>query len=168
MINLSKITLNIQEFRRYFISKMTLSIQAKYFFIAIIGVGSIGIWLPFLLALPLGKSIPPDSIPINLTTFYVSIYFGGCVDFMLKQIDDIENSNRKSTILNILALILLSFALIITTVWLSINDYITVSILLSLIGVFIALRLWWINNTENPNFDEKIRVEAEKKHGNSW
>ena len=149
-------------------SLTNLSNQTKYFLIAIIGVGSVGIWLPFLLALLFNKDFPLDSIPINLTTFYVSIYFAGCVDFILKKIDDIGASNKKSTILNIVALLLVSIALIVATILLSINNQIIIPTILSAIGTGIALRLWWVANIDNPNFDESIRDEAEKKHGNNW
>ena len=147
---------------------MSISVQAKYFWIAIVCVGSIGIWLPFLLALPLKQSVGVDTIAINLTTFYISIYFSGCIDFMLKQFDNIEHSNKKSKILNIIFLILVCFALIISTIWLSVLKYITIPIILSMVGCFIALRLWWITNLDNPTFDEYMRTEARNNHAQNW
>jgi hypothetical protein len=146
---------------------MKISIQAKYFLIAIIGIGSMGIWLPFLMAYVVSKEIPLDTIPINLTTFYISIYFAGCVDYILARLGDMQ-SNTKSVFLNMIALIILSFALIISTVWMSINGKIVFPTLIAIVGTVIALILWWKNNTENPNFDERIRDEAEEKHGKKW
>jgi uncharacterized protein YacL len=147
---------------------MNLSVQAKYFWIAIVCVGSIGIWLPFLLAIPLKQTVDVNTIAINLTTFYVSIYFSGCIDFMLKQIDNIEHSNTKSKLLNIIFLILLFIALIISTIWLSVLKYVTLPIILSGIGSVIALRLWWITNSDNPTFDEFMRKEAKNNHTKNW
>lgn len=147
---------------------MNLSVQAKYFWIAIVCIGSIGIWLPFLLAIPLDQTISINTIAINLTTFYISIYFSGCIDFMLKQIDNIEHGNRKSKLLNIIFLIILCFGLIISTIWLSVLNYIAVPIILSVIGSFIALRLWWITNVDNPTFEEFMRTEADNNHGQNW
>lgn len=147
---------------------MNLSVQAKYFWIAIVCVGSIGIWLPFLLAIPLKQTVDVNTIAINLTTFYVSIYFSGCIDFMLKQIDNIEHSNTKSKLLNIIFLILLFIGLIISTIWLSVLKYVTLPIILSGIGSVIALRLWWITNLDNPTFDEFMREKAKNNHTKNW
>lgn len=147
---------------------MKLSVQAKYFWIAIVIVGSIGIWLPFLLAPPLEQSVGVDTIAINLTTFYISIYFSGCIDFMLKQINNIEHPNTKSNLLNIIFLLILCFGLIISTIWLSVLKYVAVPIVLSSIGSIIALRLWWITNLDNPTFDEFMRTEARNNHTQNW
>lgn len=147
---------------------MSISVQGKYFVIAIIIVGSIGIWLPFVLAIPLGKTVPLESISINLTTYYVSLYFAGCVDYILRKLDTIEKGGTKSTVLNMIGLILLSIALIIVTVWLSVNNYVAVPIGLALVGTVIALRLWWVNNKENPTFSDRIRTESKQIHGTNW
>ena len=146
---------------------MKISIKAKYFTIAVVGIGSMGVWLPFLMAYVVSKDIPLDSIPVNLTTFYISIYFAGCVDYILAKFDD-TNSNGKSAFMNALGLIIFAFALIIATVWMSINGKILLPTVISAIGTIIALVLWWNNNNENPNFDERIRNEAEEKHGKKW
>lgn len=145
-----------------------MSVQTKYFIFAIILVGTIGIWLPFIIAVPLKREVPLSAIPINLTTFYISIYFAGCVEYVLKIIDDLEVHNIKSKILNIIGLILLSLALTLTTIWLYVESKIFISTILAIIGSIIALRLWWINNTNNPTFNEKIRSEGNSIHGNNW
>jgi hypothetical protein len=145
-----------------------MSVQSKYFVFAIIVVGTIGIWLPFILAIPLDKDVPVSAIPINLTTFYISIYFAGCVEYMLKILDDLEVHNIKSKVLNIIGLILLSLALTLTTIWLYVEKEIFISTVLATIGAIIALRLWWINNTNNPTFNERVRSEGNSKHGKNW
>ena len=145
-----------------------MSVQTKYFIFAIILVGTIGIWLPFIIAVPFKREVPLSAIPINLTTFYISIYFAGCVEYVLKIIDDLEVHNIKSKILNIIGLILLSLALTLTTIWLYVESKIFISTILAIIGSIIALRLWWINNTNNPTFNEKIRSEGNSIHGNNW
>lgn len=133
------------------IIKRDLTPQAKYFLIAIILVGSIGVWLPILLGIGLNKDFQLQEIPINLTTFYVSIYFGGCIDSILKLIDS-KHENGKSTALNHIALILLSIALITATIWLNIVGSSLIALGLALFGTFIALKLWWKNNVDNPLF----------------
>jgi|TARA_B110000037_G_scaffold219893_1_gene286095 predicted neutral ceramidase superfamily lipid hydrolase len=149
------------------IIKMKLSLKLRYFLFAIIVIGSIGVWLPFLLAALLDKKVELNSIPINLTTFYVSIYFAGCVDFILKKIDSVDHKT-KSHAFNMVMLIVLSIVLIIATIWTSISKYIFIATLLAACGCVIALRLWWINNTENPNFNEIIRNEGMDIHGKKW
>ena len=147
---------------------MKISLKAKYFIVAIIIVGSIGIWLPFILAIPLDEEISMKSIPINLTTFYISIYFAGCVGYILNQIGESDLFKSKHKVMNMIFLILLSFALILTTLWLSVVNYVVLPIVLALIGTIIALRLWWLNNNENPTFNEKVRSEGRKTHGKTW
>jgi magnesium-transporting ATPase (P-type) len=145
-----------------------LSLHVRYFIFAIIIIGSIGVWLPFLLAELLGKTVELNSIPINLTTFYVSIYFAGCVEFILKKIDSQDQSNVKTHAFNMVMLIVLAITLIISTIWMSISEHILGSIILASIGCVIALRLWWVNNHDNPNFNEVVRSQGNKIHGNTW
>ena len=145
-----------------------MSVKVKYFIFAVIGIGTIGVWLPFIVAMLLDKEVPISAISINLTTFYISIYFAGCVEYVLKIIDDVENHNIKSEILNIIALILLSLGLTITTIWLYVVNNVTFSIIFASIGAVIALRIWWINNRNNPTFNERIRSEGNTIHGKNW
>ena len=145
-----------------------MSVKLKYFIFAIILIGSIGIWLPFILAIPLEKEAPISAIPINLTTFYISIYFAGCVDYVLRIIDDFETPNPKSKMLNIIGLILLAFALTLITICLYVENKLFYSTILASIGVVIALILWWINNSDNPTFNERIREEGKMVHGKNW
>lgn len=147
---------------------MKISVQAKYFWLAIVFVGSIGIWMPMIIYKLLDKTFTFENLPIYLTTYYVSLYFAGCVDFILKQFEDIDLVNAKSAVLNIIFLIILSFALIITTIWLTISGYFFIPIVLAVLGTLIALRLWWVNNSDNPIFAEIIRREMKSKHGNNW
>lgn len=145
------------------------SIQTRYFWIAVILIGSAGIWLPIVLSLALGEDLNRSEIPMNLTTFYISIYFAGCVDGIFKTIDLLDNKyDIKSKLLNIILLILISFFLVITTVWLSVKNHFWVPLALSVIGAIIGLWLWWDNNTENPTFNDRLREEARETHGQKW
>lgn len=147
---------------------MSFSIQAKYFWIAIVIVGSMGIWLPFILASLLDKELDINTIPINMTTYYVSIYFAGSIDLILKYIDDEDRAYSKTRVLNMIGLILLSIFLIISTIWMNVSGMFTLPLILSIIGVGIALYLWWISNKQNQSFNEVIRSEANSKHGKNW
>ncbi|MEE6130448.1 hypothetical protein V2E39_23860 [Chryseobacterium arthrosphaerae] len=143
------------------------SIRTKYFWIAIICIGTIGIWLPFLL----GDNIGAKDVPILFTTYYVSIYFSGCLDSVVSKIKNIQNSTSEELIknfLNIIGLILLSIALVVATVLLNKESYHKTALALSLVGTLIGLRLWWINNTDEPTFGDVIRQESKENHGNNW
>jgi hypothetical protein len=145
------------------------SIQTKYFWLAVILIGSAGVWLPLILSVALNQPIDWSETPLNLTTFYISIYFAGCVDGIFRTVDILENKHDiKSKLINIIALILLSIALVISTIWLSVKDYFWVPLLLSLLGAFLGLKLWWKNNTDNPTFNDEIRKEGDFIHGNTW
>ncbi|WP_405571143.1 hypothetical protein [Winogradskyella sp. Asnod2-B02-A] len=145
------------------------SLKTNYFWVAVILIGTAGIWLPIILSLGLGEEVKIQEIPINLTTFYISIYFAGCVDSIFKNIDFLDNKYElKSKLFTIVILILLSILLIVTTIWLKIKSHFTIPLILSLIGAFIGLRLWWNNNKDNPTFSEIIRTESNETHGDGW
>lgn len=140
--------------------------QTKYFWIAIVIIGSIGIWLPFLL----GDQIEVDDISILITTYYVSIYFSGCLDNVINTIKN-KTKDDKSIVkrfLDIMFLILVSIGLIIATILLNQNNYHFIAITLSMIGTVVALILWWRNNRDNETFAEIIRNESNETHGNDW
>ncbi|KJD36961.1 hypothetical protein PW52_00430 [Tamlana sedimentorum] len=144
-------------------------LKTKYFWIAVVIIGTAGIWLPVLLSLLLGEPIQTDEIPINLTTFYISIYFAGCVDTIFRNIDLLENKYElKSKLVSIIGLILLFILLIIATIWLKIEKHFVIPLILSLIGSLIGLKLWWDNYQEEPTYSEFIRGESKEKHGKKW
>ena len=133
-----------------------LSNQAKYFWIAIVIIGTIGIWLPIIFELAGGEPVTWFNLPLTFTTYYIAIYFSGCVDSMLKLFDEVVEE-PKSKLLNFIFMILVSIALLIFTIWLNLNDKFILPLMLSLMGTVIALKLWWENNEENPTFGEIIR-----------
>lgn len=138
-------------FERIFTWWSNLSVLTKYFLIAIILVGSIGVWLPVILSIGLKKPLQLQEIPINLTTFYVSIYFGGCVETILRLLDT-KKENGKSIVLNLVGLILIAIFLVMATVWLNIEGWFWIALILAVMGTVIALKLWWDNNVDNPLF----------------
>lgn len=149
-------------FKRISIWWSDLSVLTKYFIIAIILVGSIGVWLPIILSIGLKKPLQFHEIPINLTTFYVSIYFGGCVDSILKLLDT-KKDNGKSIVLNLVGLILVSIFLVVATVWLNIEGLFWIALFLAIVGTVIALRLWWNNNVDNPLFVDIRDIRSEEQ-----
>lgn len=145
------------------------SLKTKYFWLAIIFIGTVGVWLPIILSAALGEDIAIEEIPINLTTFYIAIYFAGCVDSIFKNIDLLENKYElKTRLFTIVSLILFSIILIVSTIWLKIKSHFALPLILSIIGSIIGLRLWWQNNKDNPTFSDIIRQESKQTHGNDW
>lgn len=141
-------------------------IQTKYFWIAIVVIGSIGIWLPFLL----GDPLHIENFALLITTYYVSIYFSGCLDSVMNKIKKSKDNSGDlvKKFLDVIGLILLSVALILSTVLFNQNKYHWVAIAISLVGTILALNLWWKNNRESTTFNEFIRKESNEKHGNDW
>lgn len=137
--------------------------QSYYFLIAILIIGSIGVWLTPIV---FGK-FNPSKFSINLTTYYTSIVVAGCMDFILKKVDS-DSSNSKSQILKALFWLLIVIFWIWLTIELSSKNHIVLPLILSILGTLLSYSLWWHNNLDNPNFSEKIRTEGRKKHSNNW
>jgi hypothetical protein len=138
--------------------------QLLYFVIAILIIGSIGIWLPPLLE---GK-MDLKSFSINLTTFFTSIVVAGSMDFVLKSIDS-DAENLKSKFLKSVGGLLATIGwIVLILVFLTINKWITIPLIMACLGTIVSLKLWWDNNLDNPIFNEKIRKETKETHGKNW
>ena len=138
--------------------------QLLYFIIAILVVGSIGIWLPPLLE---GK-MELKSFSINLTTFFTSIVVAGSMDFILKSIDS-EAETLKLQFLKFIGGLIASIGwIVLILVFLTINRWLVTPLIMASIGAIASLILWWHNNLDNPIFNEKIRSEGKKIHGKNW
>jgi|GEM_PF-2516464 len=144
-------------------------LKTKYFWIAVVLIGTAGIWLPIIMSLILEEPIQTKEIPINLTTFYISIYFAGCVDTIFRNIDLLENKYElKSKLVSIIGLILFFFCLIVVTIWLKIKGHFVIPLVLSFVGSLIGLKLWWNNYSDDPTYNDIIRGESKEKHGDKW
>jgi len=130
-----------------------MSIQARYFLIAVIIIGSIGIWLPIGIEALADKKVTFHSIPPNVTTYFVTILFAGCIDYFLGRIRALNINGIASIFLNLIILAIFSFGLVVGAVILNIYKRDGYSIVLGIIGVIISFRIWWLANVNNPNFD---------------
>lgn len=138
--------------------------QLLYFIIAILVIGSIGIWLPPLLE---GK-MDLKSFSINLTTFFTTIVVAGSMDFILKSIDS-DSKNLKFQFLKSIGGLITSIGwIVLILVFLIVNKWLVTPLIMACIGSIAALILWWHNNLDNPIFNEKIRSEGKKIHGKKW
>ncbi len=138
--------------------------QLIYFIIAILVVGSIGIWLPPFLE---GK-MELKSFSINLTTFFTTIVVAGSMDFILKSIDS-ESQNLKLQFLKSIAGLIASIGwIVLILVFLTLKEWEIVPLIMAIIGSIASLLLWWHNNLDNPIFNDKIRSEGNEIHGKKW
>jgi len=143
-------------------------IETKYFWIAIVIIGTIGIWLPLLL----GSNIQIGEVPILFTTYYISIYFAGCLNSVINKIKSIKNPEDNESVvkgfLDSIYLIVGALALVLATILFNNNDYHFIALSIAIFGTFISLSLWWKNNWEGKTYDQKVRDEVNNNHGNSW
>ncbi|SKA13762.1 hypothetical protein SAMN04488128_1021031 [Chitinophaga eiseniae] len=129
-----------------------MSIKAKYFFIAVIIMGSIGIWLPIILEAIIEKKVTFHNVPPNVTTYFVSLLFAGCIDLILGKINKLNINGLVNVILNILFILLLGLGIVVGAILLNIYKYDFWALLLGIVGLLISYRIWWIANDGNPNF----------------
>ena len=121
----------------------TKIIRIKYFWLAVVGAGSAGIWLPLFIALFKDiRKYPFTEIPPNLTTYFLGILMAGCIDQGLKLFED-EANRSKSEFLNIIIVLCITFFLLLTSVLGSINEQYIVASAASVVGVALAIKVWW-------------------------
>jgi hypothetical protein len=129
-----------------------MSIKAKYFLIAVIIIGSIGIWLPVALEALIEKKVTFHNVPSNVITYFVSLLFAGCIDYFLGKIRQLNIDGLISVFLNLIFIALLGIGLVVVAIILNIFKFDGWSLFLGIIGILISYRIWWIANDNNPNF----------------
>jgi hypothetical protein len=133
----------------------SLSIKTKYFLLAVVIIGSIGIWLPILIECLFLKKITISSIPQNIITYFITILFAGSIDYFFSQLKKLKVDGLASIFLDLIGLLLLSLAIVLIGVFLSVYNHSYWSLIVGFIGVVIAYRIWWLANVDNPNFYPK-------------
>ena len=63
---------------------------------------------------------------------------------------------------------LISFIIVIATIWLTLENHIFIPSIIALAGTLIALLLWWNNNKTKPTFNEVLRKEGNEIHTKKW
>ena len=90
-----------------------MSLKTKYLIFAVLGLGSIGVWLPYILAGLLNENHDIRHLPINLTTYFLAIYIVGCLDMILQQFDrSVHSSLAKSDTFDYLVVLAFGFIFI--------------------------------------------------------
>ncbi len=123
-----------------------------YFLIAIVLIGSIGVWIPQVFYLIDEKPIELKILFQNLTTYYIAIIVVSCTDLALQIIRNISWTNKIGKIL------LLTLTGIISVILFTINCYALWknkpnAIYFIMIGVAVAYILWWISKKDSDTFN---------------
>ncbi|WP_281324377.1 hypothetical protein [Flavobacterium sp. IMCC34518] len=126
--------------------------RSKYFFIAVVLIGSVGIWMPIGLEALIEKQVTLNKIPSNVTTYFVSLLFAGCIDYFLNKVRDVNIDGVINVFFNLITIVILGLGLVIGSILLNIYHHDFYSLFLGIIGVLISYRIWWIANETNPNF----------------
>lgn len=129
-----------------------MSIKAKYFLIAVVIIGSIGIWLPIGLEALIEKKVTFHNVPSNVITYFVSLLFAGCIDYFLGKIRQLNIDGLISVFFNLVFIALLGLGLVVGAIILNIFKLDGWSLFLGVIGILVSYKIWWIANDNNPNF----------------
>lgn len=129
--------------------KEQLKIKKKYFWLVIIGAGSSGIWLMFLISLFKGiGTYPIEDLPSNLTTYFLGILVSGCIEKGIKLFES-ESNRSANEFMNIIIVMCFTFLLVLFSVLSTLNDYFYLALILSSVGVYLAFRVWWNINIKS-------------------
>jgi len=122
--------------------------KIKYFWIVVLIAGSAGIWLPLVIALFSGTDIHSKDVPPNLTTYFLSVLVGGCVDYGLTLFKNPHDRSRNE-FLKVILILIVTFVLLLFCVMSSVFDHLIWAYIFSIGGTLLALRIWWNVNIEN-------------------
>jgi hypothetical protein len=134
--------------------RMKPEVQNKllYFVIAIVLIGSIGVWIPQIFYLIDEKPLEFKILFQNLTTYYIAIIVVSCTDLALQIIKSLRLTNKIGKIL------LLTLVGIISVILFTINCYALwknkpSAVYFIIIGVIVAYTLWWISKRDSDTFN---------------
>ena len=123
-----------------------------YFIIAVVLIGSLGVWIPQVFYLFDEKPIESKVLYQNLTTYYIAIIVVSSTDLALTIIRSIRLANKIGKMLLLILVGIISAFLFICNCYLLWKDKPT-SIIFILIGVTIAYVLWWISKWDADTFN---------------
>lgn len=128
-------------------------VQILYFIIAILGIGGMGVWLPYLVD---PKTDTKDFCQ-NGTTYFIAIIVSGCISLIAKVslLNTLDPASKIFKILWYLFILLGSiFILVLNEIFMADKQKEEWAVLITIGGLLISYILWWaINNSKsNDNF----------------
>lgn len=124
-----------------------------YFWFIIVFIGTAGIWLPLIassLSSGSNTTLDLESIPINITSYFIVLLITSCTDKGLEMVQGIMP--KKELLLMIIILILsLMYVFFIGILVAKKNDF---SWILSIIGLLFSLYYWYKNSKDNPKYSD--------------
>ena len=143
------------------------SVQAKYFLLAIVGLGTMGIWYPLVWEWILKDDVTVSNMPQNMLTYFVSLLLCGSIEYGLRLFDN-EVKLPKSEFLNVIGWLLFALAFSTFAVILDIKGEIVWAFTLPIVGIVTAWILWWYINADSDLFKANATLggDAEKPLSN--
>ena len=136
-----------------------MKIQRKYFIVAVIILGSSGIWYTIILDALVNKQFCFTKIPSNITTYFISLLFAGCIDYFLDKINTLKvnglldsSGNLANEFLNTVYYVLGGVGLVTGAILLDVFGLPILSLIVGVLGVLLAYKVWWLANINNQNF----------------
>ena len=126
--------------------------KISYFILAILLVGSMGVWVPALHDYDEHNTMIWHSIPLNLGTYYIAMLFGGSIEHFLSKYRRIDLDGVGPLFLNILWVLVLSVGsfLFLNRCYNKGDDF--TALFIGIVGTVGAWIMWWTANEDNPNF----------------
>jgi uncharacterized BrkB/YihY/UPF0761 family membrane protein len=132
-----------------------------YFLIAVLGFGSIGVWLPMFIDWFAHNSndattfseTTNKSTPGNIITYFLSIFLVSLIDRILYIVDKENYKHRKTEIfISLLVIVAVTYFVLKSFKYLRMNDLESANIY-ALVGAGISFVIWWIANYQDKKTD---------------
>jgi len=133
-----------------------ITIRTKYFFLAIVVIGSIGIWLPVIVELlDKSKNFNLSNMVHNMITYFITILVSGSITYFFRKLKEAKIKGIASIFLDLVALIIFSLGLVIAGILLNVNDCNDLALIIGVLGILLSYRIWWIANPEDMNLPKE-------------
>jgi uncharacterized BrkB/YihY/UPF0761 family membrane protein len=132
-----------------------------YFLIAVVGFGSIGVWLPMFIDWFANTSddsttfseTTNKSTPGNIITYFLSIFLVSLIDRILYVIDKENYKHRKTEIfISLLVIVAVIYFVLKSFKYLRMNDLESANTY-ALLGASVSFVIWWIANYQDKKTD---------------
>ena len=131
--------------------------QFLYFLLAVVFLGSMGIWLPLAIdyfpSNKLSKNIIA-SIPNNLLTYYLSVFFISLIDRIRYMINDQRYKHKETEILISAIVVIICIYLTYCSFSLNYQKKYDEATQYGIYATCLSLIVWWIANAKQPKTNQ--------------